>query len=61
MKVTTQWYDIKETPPEKSEFCYFTDGKTVAVGVWLNDCIVLKGRVKKPKKWAPFQGAIPKT
>jgi len=60
MAATTEWKDLKEDPPPTSEFCYFTDGKSVAIGIWIRYHLILKGRVDNPKKWAPLNGPEPK-
>ena len=60
MKTTSKWINIKEKKPANSEFCYFTDGKSVIIGIWYSCLMILKGREITPTKWAPMDGPEPK-
>lgn len=54
VKENSRWISLCEHIPEKGQYCYISDGKNKAVGVWLNDFLVLRGKVSKPKAWKPF-------
>lgn len=56
----TKWIDLEEKKPSNSEFCYFTDGKSVTIGIWYTNLKILKGNRIKPTKWAPMNEPEPK-
>jgi len=60
MTNSNKWIDINEKKPTNSEFCYFTDGKSVTIGIWYSCLMILKGREITPTKWAPMDEPEPK-
>lgn len=49
-----KWLKLEEKKPNISQYCYVTDGKNKAIGIWMDEFILMKGTVKKIKKWKPF-------
>lgn len=60
MKTTSKWIDIKKKKPANSEFCYFTDGKSVTIGIWYSNLKILRGSHIEPTKWAPMNQPEPR-